>query len=108
MEPVKTLINFWKVDKHVPDGASIKSLLPKKDEQVKSLYGLAIQPDLMSAIKLTLLTLHIAWKSLEAGICIYNNLDDLNMNQEALTIEELLVITKVKLLFIPKDIARSL
>ncbi|KAM3555618.1 hypothetical protein MY1884_005498 [Beauveria asiatica] len=108
MEPVKTLIKFWKADKHVPDGQSIKSLLPKRDEQLKSLHSVAMQPDLVSAIKLTLSTLHTAWKSLEAGICIYDDLDDLDVNQEALTTEELLVIAKVVPLFIPEDMAQSL
>lgn len=108
MEPVKTLIKLWKADKHIPDGESIKSLLPKKNEQVKCLHGLAMQPDLVSAIKLTLSTLHTAWQSLEAGLCISDDLDDLDMNQDALTTEELLVIARVVPLFIPEEMARSL
>lgn len=108
MEPVKTLIKLWRADKHIPDGESIKSLLPKKKEEVKSLHSLAMQPDLMSAIKLTLSTLHTAWKSLEAGLCISDDLEDPDVNQETLTTEELLIIVKVVPLFIPEEMARSL
>lgn len=57
MEHVKTLINLWKADKHLPDKEAIKTLLPKKDDQIKCLYEVAMRLDLVLAIKLTLATL---------------------------------------------------
>ncbi|OAA55984.1 hypothetical protein ISF_07582 [Cordyceps fumosorosea ARSEF 2679] len=108
MEPLKTLIKLWKTDKHIPNDEKIESLLPKKNEQVKSLHGLAMQPDLVSAINLTLSTLHTAWKLLETGICVSDGPDNPEVDREALTTEELLVIAKVVPLFIPEEMALSL
>ncbi|KAJ3494054.1 hypothetical protein NLG97_g4325 [Lecanicillium saksenae] len=107
MEHVQKLLSLWKADKHIPDGEAMKTLLPKKDDQMKSLHEVAMRPDLVSAIKLALATLQAAWSMLEAGLCVSPDADP-DFHDENLTMEELLVIAKVVPLFIPQEMGRAL
>lgn len=106
MDSFKALIKLWKEDKHIPKGMSVKSLLPKKKDQVKSLHSFAMQPELISAVKLALSAMGTAWDLLENGVSLSEQSTLVDGAQ--LADDELLLIAHIVPLFIPKELGHDL